>query len=355
MPYELNKKLRSLDAYDPIDGKYKIRLDANESFININDIMGDVIGKAVSGTVLNRYPDPLATDVSDAFAKLYGIMPNYVTAGNGSDELISVITGTFLEKGDTILTLSPDFSMYAFYSSMYELKIRTMPKDEDLRIDVQKVIDCCNNNDIKAVIFSNPCNPTSLGLTRADVIRLVKNVFCLVIIDEAYMDFWDESVIDIVDEYDNLIVLKTCSKAMGMAALRLGFAVAGETITKALRIVKSPYNVNAVTQAAAIAVLNNKPLIDECTAEIINSRKSLQAGISAIAKKYTAITKVYDSVTNFVTVKSPDAQLIGSELLERSIAVRAMGNYLRITAGTEEENRIFLQEFEDIVKRVSQA
>ncbi|MGN0642164.1 MAG: pyridoxal phosphate-dependent aminotransferase [Huintestinicola sp.] len=354
MSYELAKKLRNLDAYDPIEGDYMVRLDANESCFNINDKIGDLIGDAVKQTALNRYPDSLAENVSRVFAGFYGIPADYVTAGNGSDELISVITSTFLEKGDTVLTLSPDFSMYAFYGNMYELKVRNIQKNEDLTIDVQKVIDTCNNCDVKAVIFSNPCNPTSLGLTRREIERLVKNVFCLVIIDEAYMDFWSESVIDLVDEYDNLIVLKTCSKAMGLAALRLGFAVAGPTITHALRAVKSPYNVNAVTQAAAAAVMKQKPLIMENTAEIIHSRKFLQSEISALAKKYDIIDKVYDSVTNFVFVKTSAAKRIHEDLLKRSVAVRGMGNnYLRITAGTEEENACFLSCFEEILEQLS--
>lgn len=349
MAYELNKKLRSVDPYIPINGEYPVRLDANESCYNINKELGEIISEEISKIEFNRYPDPTAQLVTEAFAKFYDVPPECCTAGNGSDELISVIIGSFLEKDDTILTLSPDFSMYAFYGAMSELKVKNFPKEDDLKINVSKVIEYCNNNDVKAVIFSNPCNPTSLGVTRQDIIRLVKNVFCLVIIDEAYMDFWGESVLDQVQEFDNLIVLKTCSKNMGLAALRLGFAVASEEITAALRAVKSPYNVNAITQAAGCAVLKNKPLIMEYTAELINSRKSLQKAICEIAERFYIIEKVYDSVTNFVFIKTSKSKDIYEGLQKMGIAVRHMGAYLRITAGSPEENQAFLDAFENVI------
>lgn len=352
MAYELTKKLNSIDPYIRLDEKCDIRLDSNESCFNVTERLGDVISEAVKGIQFNRYPDILATEVTKAFADYYGIDPILCTAGNGSDELISLILGSYLEKGDTVLTLSPDFSMYAFYGALSELKVKTLPKEEDFRISIAKVIDCCNNNDVKALIFSNPCNPTSLGVTRQDMIKLLKNIFCLVIVDEAYMDFWGESILDLVTEYDNLIVLKTCSKNMGLAALRLGFAVSSLQISQAMKAVKSPYNINSVTQAAACAVLRSKDVIREYTEKIIESRKALQEALSDMAKRCFAIEKVYNSVTNFVLVKVTDPERITAELLEKSISVRRLGSYIRVTAGTEEENRIFLEEFEKILIKV---
>ena len=180
--YELNEKLKKIEAYDPIEGNYKIRLDANESCYNINEMFGDKIAEAVKKISLNRYPDPMAQGAVKAFAELYNIPEDYITAGNGSDELISILCSSFLEKGDKVLTLSPDFSMYAFYSGLFELEVETLRKEDTLRINVSSVIEYCNNNNIKALIFSNPCNPTSLGLKREDVIKLVRSVCCLVIV-----------------------------------------------------------------------------------------------------------------------------------------------------------------------------
>lgn len=347
--YELNSKLKKVEPYDPVEGQYKIRLDANESYFNINEILGDKIAEEIKKVDMNRYPDPLATPAVKAFSDYYGVPEKYVTAANGSDELISIITSCFLEKGDKILTLSPDFSMYAFYGSLYELNVESLPKESSLQISIPKVISYCNNNKIKAVIFSNPCNPTSLGVTKQDIIKLVKNVFCLVIVDEAYMDFWDQSVLDEIGNYDNLIILKTCSKSMGMAGIRVGFAVAGETITTALRSVKSPYNTDTISQVICKTVLGEKETLDRFCAEIVESRKSLQEEILALSKKYVKLEKVYDSVTNFVFIKTSLSKEIYEKLLERSISIRYMGSYIRITAGSPEENAAVVSAIDEIL------
>ncbi len=347
--YELNSKLKKLEPYDPIDGNYKIRLDANESYFNVNEQLGDKIAEEIKKIPLNRYPDPLANGAIKAFAELYGVQEKYVTAANGSDELISIITSCFLEKDDKILTLSPDFSMYAFYSSMYELKVDSLPKESSLQINIPKVIDYCNNQNIKAVIFSNPCNPTSIGVSRQDIIRLLKNVFCLVIIDEAYMDFWDQSILDEIENYDNLIVLKTCSKAIGLAGIRMGFAVAGETITTALRSVKSPYNTDSISQAICKTVLSEKELLRSLCDEIVERRTELHTEILALSKKYVKLEKVYDSVTNFVFIKTAYGKQIYEKLLEKSIAIRYMGSYIRITAGSKEENQAVISALDVIL------
>ena len=352
--YELNSKLKRIEPYDPIEGDYKIRLDANESFYNINDTFGDKIAEEIKKISLNRYPDPVASKAVKAFSEYYDVPEEYVTAGNGSDELISIIAGCFLEKGDKILTLSPDFSMYAFYGSLYELNVETMPKEPNLQINIPKVISYCNNNKIKAVIFSNPCNPTSLGVTRQEIIRLIKNVLCLVIIDEAYMDFWDQSILDEIGNYDNLIILKTCSKAMGLAGIRMGFAVAGETITTALRSVKSPYNTDSISQAVCSAVLSEKDTLKRFCGEIVENNKYLYEKILELSKEYTKLEKVYESVTNFVFIKTAIAKEIYEKLLERSIAVRYMGSYIRITAGSESENNEVISALTEILAELKE-
>lgn len=350
MPYILTEKLRSLVPYDPITGEYAIRLDANESFYNANDTLKAVITDAVLSVDLNRYPDPYAVKVTETYASLYGLNPQYLTAGNGSDELISIITACFLEKGDRVLTFAPDFSMYAFYPALYELEVLTLEKDEaTLQIDVDAAIAYVKANNVKAVVFSNPCNPTSNGLLRDEVIKLITSVDALVILDEAYMDFWTQSIADKAAEYDNLIVLRTCSKALGLAGVRLGFAIANADITRALKAAKSPYNVNALTQAVANAVFQNAELERKANAAILASRDELYAGIKAISEKSNKLLYVYEPKTNFVFIRTEYAKQIFQALLARSIAIRFMGKYLRITAGSPEENAALLFALERVL------
>ena len=190
--------------------------------------MLDQIKNAVENIDYNRYPDPYATELCSAFANYYGISPENVTVFNGSDELITLLMTTFMMAGEALVTVEPDFSMYRFYASLAELKCVSVPKNEDLTINIDTVIKTVNESGARGVVFSNPCNPTSKGISREDVIKLITSVDALVIMDEAYMDFWDSSVLDLVNDYDNLIVMRTASKAIGAAAIRLGFAVANK-------------------------------------------------------------------------------------------------------------------------------
>lgn len=347
--YQLNSKIRDLKPYEPLEGEYRIRLDANESFLSLPTNVMSKMMDAFAYTAFNRYPDPLAVDVCRRFAEYYKIRPEIVTAGNGSDELISVLMTAFLMKGDTVLTLSPDFSMYRFYSSLVEVRCVDVVKKSDLTIDVDELISVSNQTGAKMILFSNPCNPTSVGLTREQVRKIIRSVSALVVLDEAYMDFWDQSLIQEAEQYDNLVVLRTCSKAFGLAALRLGFAVANKTITAAVRAVKSPYNVNSATQSAAAAVLSYPRLLERAIGKIVNSRIALSQGLQQLLKKKPGRFILYPSCTNFVLIRLADARYVYERLLAKGIAVRLMGDSLRITAGTPEENTELLAALEQLL------
>ena len=215
MPYILNNKLKDLQPYDPIAGNYSIRLDANESFLELPMELLEKAQYSMADIAFNRYPDPYATELCESFGAYYGVDPALVTAGNGSDEWLFIIATSFLMRGDKILTVEPDFSMYRFYGSLAEAENVVYKKKEDLSIDVDDLIVQVRESGAKVVLFSNPCNPTSLGLRREEVRKLITSVSALVVLDEAYMDFWDQSLLGEVAQYDNLIILRTCSKAFG--------------------------------------------------------------------------------------------------------------------------------------------
>ena len=347
MSYRLNKKLINLVPYDPITGHYDIRLDANESCFNLSDSLKEKIGRSISQIDFNRYPDCLAKAPTKAFSELYNVPEEFISAGNGSDELISIIEGCFFEAGDTIVNVSHDFSMYEFYAQLYEVNVKTYQKEADLTIDPDKLIAFCKENGAKGLIFSNPCNPTSLGLDRASVKKIIEALDgCLVILDEAYMDFWDQSLLADVDKYDNLLILKTCSKAIGLAAVRFGFAIANRTITNAIRAAKSPYNNDTVAQTIVTDILSEKEYLRECRDIIIRNTKQLFKDISAINEKYDCFEKIYEPCTNFVLVKTEDFEKIYRFMLDNSIAVRKFNGYIRVTAGSEAENSRFIEVLE---------
>ena len=348
MTYELNDKLKNLVPYDAVAGDYKIRMDANESFIDPGEDFGEEFLSAIAKIKFNRYPDPMAVELCKKFADCYGIDPACVVAGNGSDELITVIMGAFLRPGDKVLTFSPEFSMYQFYGEIYEKTNIIVGKRDDLMLTSCDVLDAARECKPAAIIISNPCSPTSLVMSREDVLHIVENTDALVILDEAYMDFSDQSILKVAEKYDNLILLKTCSKAWGMASIRLGFAVASKKIVQALHCVRSPYNVNALTQAVGCVIFSHPDYIKNAVEEIKKSREHLYQGLLQLEEK-AGIRMVVKPDTNFVLVELEDAGFVYEELKKRSIIVRRLGDFLRITAGTKKENEGLLQALSKIV------
>ncbi len=338
--YELPEKLKNLVPYHPLSGSYEIRLDANESFIVPPDWLKKKIVDAVTSVAFNRYPDPYCVELCERFAAFFGIDAQFVAAGNGSDELISLIVASFSSPGETMVVVKPDFSMYAFYAQMNGVRVETYQKNpQHLGIDADALISFAKEKSARILILSNPCNPTSLAATRADILKIVDSLGdCLVVIDEAYMDFSEGSVLGMAREYDNLIVLKTCSKAFGMAAIRLGFAVASAPLINAIKAAKSPYNVNSMTQAAGCVLLEEKDYLLDCADRIKRSRDELYASMCRLAKEKSGILQVANTCANFVFLRLKEPQRIFQELGGRGIAVRCLEPFLRITAGSAQEN-----------------
>lgn len=338
MSYTLNNKIKNLVPYEPISGTFNIRLDANECTLNYNDEFKQLVFDAVNSIEFNRYPDPTCINIRKSFANFYGIDYKNVTVGNGSDELLFIIESAFLEKWDSLLVATPDFSMYEFYSSITEVNCVKYEKNTELNIDIDKLINIVNSNNIGLVLFSNPCNPTGQGVCKKDIVKLLNSVNALVVLDEAYMDFWsdEESLIKDVNNYSNLIVLRTASKAMGSAALRLGFAVSNITITNALTAVKSPYNVNTLSQTIGASVYKNKKFLKNQINTIVENTNLLYNRLVDIGEK-TEDFVVYPTKTNFVFIKTSFGKDLWNFLKDNSVAIRFMGDYIRITAGTKEE------------------
>lgn len=352
MAYTLCEKLQNLKPYEPGTGGYRIRLDANESFVELSESTKQGILKRISDDCLNRYPDPLATEACALFADYYGVSPECVTAGNGSDELLSVITQAFLMRGEIMTVLTDDFSMYGFYGFIAEAVVDVYEKRSDCTIDVDGLIEHVNSIGSRMLLFSNPCNPTGLGISGEDALRIVRECpECLVIVDEAYMDFWDQSVIKHINDNDNMIVLKTCSKALRTAGIRCGFAVAGKTITNALRAVKSPYNVNRLTQAAAAEIFSHPEELDEGIKAVIESRELLRNELNEFLSAKPDAFVLDETVSNFFVLHfdGEQAVYVFEKLKEHSILVRCFGKKLRITVGSVEENRQLIEALRAII------
>ncbi|MDR1002289.1 MAG: aminotransferase class I/II-fold pyridoxal phosphate-dependent enzyme [Oscillospiraceae bacterium] len=352
MSYTLCKKLQNLKPYEPISGEYEIRLDANESFMNLPEDILFTFSEKLKKCQLNRYPDPMAKELCELYGEFINMPAEMITAGNGSDELLMLIASAFLQKGDKAMMLTPDFSMYKFYAEIAEAEMVECPKNDDLTIDADKVIEKAREENVRLLTFSNPCNPTSLGISAYDVLRIARGVGdCLLVVDEAYMDFWDdESVIVYLEHFDNIIVLRTCSKAFKMAGLRCGFAVTNKKLSGVLKAVKSPYNLNSMTQMLVSEVLRDRFAIREAVA--INKAECayLHSKLVELSEISGVPMTIYETKTNFVFMKLGEEKALEvfKALKQRGIIIRHMGEYLRITAGSRGENQMLIIQLRQI-------
>lgn len=350
MSYQLPEKLKNLTPYQPVSAHTSIRLDANESFLSLPDYIRKDIGEQIAKIDFNRYPDPYAVELCKKFADFFQLPSELIVAGNGSDELLFLLMNCFSNAGDKLMTISPDFSMYKVYAELTGMQVEEFKKNENFLINIDELIATVKKNDIRILIFSNPCNPVSLAFSKEDVLRIVQNLEdVLIVVDEAYMEFAEESVLHEIENYSNMIVLKTLSKAFGLAAARLGFAVSNKTIIKVLKAAKSPYNVNTLSQTVGCILFNYPDYLKDCINEIKKSRNNLFNKLCNIAQKQPKIKSVQNTHSNFVFIEVEDAFEIYKALQQHGIAIRLIDNYLRISTGSEKENNILVRILSNIL------
>ncbi|MCB2295029.1 histidinol-phosphate transaminase [Clostridium algoriphilum] len=335
------KDLSDFESYNAGKIDYKVRLNANESFNNLGAATRRKLGMVIEDSIYNRYPDAGALQVCNLYAKYAKVESINVMAGNGSDECIQIIAHTFLNTGAKVAIQSPDFSMYGLYTKVAGGIPIEFPLSEDLKLDVEGFITMANREEVKIVFLSNPNNPTGGTITRENIIKIIEGCRCIVVIDEAYFEFYGETIVDKINTYENLIVLRTCSK-IGLAAIRLGFLITNNVLMEELKKVKPPYNVNAITQSIGSVVLEEPKIIYKNVERILIERKYLWEKLSCIDG-----IKLYKAEANFILVEVLNAKLVKEQLLEQSINVRSftsgvLENCLRITIGSREENDCLL-------------
>lgn len=300
---KISKKLDMAETYIPEQSSCEIYLNANESFVLPDENLQKAIDEAINlaSKNLNRYPDAFSEGLCQAFADYYGIDASYASAANGSDESILMLYACLLDAHDKILTLEKDFSMYRITANTQNIQVVSLFKDEETQnVSVEAILAKAKAESVQMIIFSNPCNPTGQVLTRDEVIRLVEGFDGLVVVDEAYMDFGSDSVIDLAGRvYENLIVLRTASKAFGMAGARIGMQVASKDITRRLRAGKLVFNVSIFGQKLGEAIYGQKESYQKAIREIKASTAFLYENLCALSAKYPRLKKVYPTHANF--------------------------------------------------------
>ena len=291
---------------------------------------------------LNRYPDPQQMQLKNKLAALKGLRPSQILCGNGSDEVLDLIFRAFCEPNeDGIITLTPTYGMYAVLANLNGIQQQCVSLTADFQIDVPAVLNAIRPNS-KLLFICSPNNPSGNVMSRTAIKEILKAFKGLVVIDEAYIDFTDtQSWLDHLSEYPNLVVTQTLSKAYGLAGIRLGICYASEEIIAVLNKIKPPYNINSLTQKAAISAISQRENTKQQLKTILDQRTELIKEF----KKIAWIEKLYPTDANFILIRVDNANLRYEQLKNKGIIVRnrtredGCTNCLRITVGTAEENK----------------
>ncbi|SFC83299.1 histidinol-phosphate aminotransferase [Zunongwangia mangrovi] len=349
MPTNINihnlvrENVKKLKPYSSARDEYKstgtemVFLDANE-----NPYQTDV----------NRYPDPHQRNVKYELAKIKGIKPQQILLGNGSDEVLDLLFRAFCEPGkDNVITLPPTYGMYKVLSEINNIENREVLLSQDFEPQVSAILDKSDANS-KLLFLCSPNNPTGNTFSEEKVEELLQKFNGLVIIDEAYIDFsGKESWLNRLQEYPNLVITQTLSKAYGMAGIRLGICCASEEIIEILKKIKPPYNVNELTQQRALNRVLDVKNVENEVADILKGREEL----FKVLLEVSYVEKIYPSDANFILVKVDNATARYNQLIEKGIVIRnrttqpLCENTLRLTVGTTQENQKLITALKSLI------
>ena len=339
--------LQGFEPYDPAFTPCRVNLSANENTHELPAPVTEAMRAAMLTTPLNRYPDPMANDLRDLLATRHGVRRANVMVGNGGDELLFNLLFTFGGPGHALVTCPPDFSEYANFARMCETPVVPVWRDpRTFEIDADSLVAAAQADDAALVILTSPNNPTG-NLVDPSVVRcLLDETDALVLVDEAYIEFAgeDASLTGWVRKNPRLMVLRTLSKAFGLAGLRVGYLVADPEVVNMLAAIRQIYLEDVLAQSVACAAVSRRRELAPVVADIVAERERLRAGLAAIGG-----VEVWPSAANFLLVRLPAASRVRARLRDEfSILVRdfsyapGLENCLRITVGTRPENDALL-------------
>ena len=325
--------IRSLAPYstarDEYRGELGIFLDANENPYDNG---------------CNRYPDPRQRELKRRLSEIKGVAPEKIFVGNGSDEPIDLAFRVFCEpRLHNAVSIAPTYGMYKVAAAINDVQMREVQLEPGFTLDAEKLLAATDEN-TRLLFLCSPNNPSGNCFPKKEIEKVIRRFNGIVILDEAYIDFAGQpGFLSELDEYPNLVILQTLSKAWGMAGLRLGLAFAQPLIVDTLSRVKYPYNINVVTQKIVLEQLRKSP--DAQIAEIVSERGRVLEGLA----KNPVIRKIHPTDANFVLVEVDEPRTIYDRLIGAGIIVRDRSRIkgcegcLRITIGTPEENDRLLE------------
>jgi len=348
---KIKPEVRALRAYALSPDRARVKLNQNESPWDAPARIKAETLRRLEARPWSRYPDFTPSSLHARLAEFSGWQAEGIIAGNGSNELIQALLMVTIGPGKRVLICEPTFALYRQITTVLGGEVKSLPLASELGYNPDALQTAVKNLQPDVTIICSPNNPTGCVLDDRDMRALLESANGLVVIDEAYHEFADHSVVPLLRDHENLIVLRTFSKAMALAALRVGYLLAAPELVTEVRKALLPYNLNAVSQAAAeVAVEMYEDELRPTVRRIIAERERLFGELDRI----TGLVPVRSSA-NFMVVKSSiDPKQVFAELLNRNILIRdvsgypMLSDYFRLTVGTPEENDLLLSALREI-------
>ncbi len=346
-PLKPNAAVKKMRPYlPPSQGRAdKMRLDFNENTVGCSPKVIEAISKIIDANAMSMYPE--YSQARTKIAEFFNVTSQQLVFTNGTDEAISLLVNTFIETGQELVVVHPSYAMYRFYGELGGAKITEVKYDiaDDLKFPLAKLL-VAINPETAAIFLANPNNPTGTTLSRDEIVQVLQAApNSVVLIDEAYVEFADVSVLDLINEYPNLFVSRTFSKAYGMAGIRFGCLFSDTRNIEWVKKAQSPYSVNVVAVAAALAAVQDDKYLANYVDEVRESRKFVVAEFERLGVKY------FKSTGNFLLFDvGAKATAIRDQLAARGVLVRdrsyEISGCVRVTIGTKEQMKVFINELE---------
>lgn len=346
----IKPEIRSVDGYHLTHYDCPVKLNQNESPFDIPDDLKNEILEAVRKRPWFRYPQPMEMDLVEALAGYAGWRPDGLIVCNGSNTLVQLVLAVSTSPGAPVVVPSPGFSLYGLYAGFFGGRVIPVDLRADHTFDLPGIREAVRREKANMVIIGSPSNPTGCVVSNADLEALLGETDALVMVDEAYAEFSDETARDLISGYANLIVLKTFSKALGAAGIRIGYLMAHPDIAGEVLKAKVPFDVNVFSHTAALHILKHGLLIRERVGMIREERERVFAALRKIDG-----VRPYPSHANFILFEVGNPDRVFDGLIERGILIRNVTSYprlenaLRVSIGTVEENTLFLDALEQML------
>lgn len=352
-PWILNVKpeIRALEGYiAPPQSNILVKLNQNENSCDIPEEIKREVLDAIYHQPWSRYPMYDPPELREKLATQWGVSPDQILLGNGSNQIIYLLGTAIISPGDKVLLSPPTFSLYELVAKIFQAQILSVDQYSNFTLNEEEILK--TGTQAKLAFFASPNNPTGRMFSLTFLEALLQNTSGLVVWDEAYGEFAQETAIPLIQNYSNLLILKTFSK-LGLAGIRLGYLIGNSKLIGELKKANIPYNINRFTLSAILKFLENTQWLKEQIQRIIQEREKMYQALCTIPRIVP-----YPSSSNFILFQTPDGKKVFNGLKEKGVLVRPVNSHpllrdcLRVTIGTSEENQIFIDTLRIVVEEI---